>query len=108
MPVSGSSCVVPDNGNRGELGRVVLSAESRGAQKQPEDLWIGGRRPARHAVEKQEDQNAAREAVQEIEGRRTKAHGEEKQFALRAENGQRARKRAVYRIDSLLHHRRNS
>jgi hypothetical protein len=58
-------------------------------QQKPEDLWISLRRPACGEIEQEEHQHSPGQAVEEIERRSSKAHGEEKQFSLRAEDGER-------------------
>ena len=73
---------IPSDSNRCELHRVVLGAESCGRQQKSQNLRIGLGGPAGHEVEQQEHQQPAEQAVEQVEGGRTKAHGEEEEFSL--------------------------
>jgi len=80
--------VIPSDRYRSELHGVVLGAESCGRQQKPQNLRIGLGGPTGHEVEQQEHQQPAEQAVEQIEGRGSKAHGEEKEFSLGPEDRQ--------------------
>jgi hypothetical protein len=67
-----------------------LPAKSRGAKQKFQNLRVGGGGPTRDEVQKQKDKHAAGQTVQQIEGGRTKAHREEKQFPFRPQDSKRA------------------
>jgi len=81
---------VPSNFYGSELHRVVLRAEPRCGQQKSQDLRIGLGGPSGEQVQKEEHENAAEQTPQEIESGCTQAHRKEKQFSLRAQDGERA------------------
>src|SRR5208282_4342791 len=94
------SMVTPSDRNPGELHGVVLRADSCGREQEPQNLRIGLCGPASQGVQQQEDQQAAREAVEEVERGGAKTHGTEKEFSLGPENCQRPRQRPEDFVDS--------
>jgi hypothetical protein len=85
---------------RSEFHRVVLSAHSCGRQEKSQDLWIRLGSPASHEVEQQEHKQPTEQAVEQVEGGRAQAHGEEKELSLGPEDRQRPGKRAMDPVDS--------
>jgi hypothetical protein len=79
---------IPLNSNRCELHRVIFSAESCGRQQKSQDLRVGLSGPSGHEVEQQEHQDSPKQAVEQVEGGRAKAHGEKEEFSLGSEDGQ--------------------
>src|SRR6266851_8122533 len=92
--------VYPADRDGTELCRVVLVSQFCCTQKKPQDLWIGGRCPAGDHVKQQEYQKPTEQAAEQVECRGPQAQGEEKEFSLRAENGERAGERTVNDIDA--------
>src|SRR5277367_2831542 len=88
------------NHNRSEFHRVILPAEPRGAEQESQNLRIGFGRPARHAVEQQEHQQASQQTPEEVKRCRTETHGEEEQLSLGTQNGERPGERPVYFVHS--------
>ena len=86
--------------DRGELHRVVLRAEPCGREQKSQNLRIGFGGPPGQEVEKQEHQQTAEQAVEEIEGGRAKAHGEEEELSLGAENREWPGQRAMHPVAS--------
>src|SRR5262249_30476126 len=89
---SDSARALPENWNRNELHRVVLTPESRGEKKEAQNLRIGLCRPSREQIEEEENAYSSREAAQQVERRSAEAHGEKEEFSLRAENREWVRK----------------
>src|SRR5207245_10154183 len=91
---------IPSDCNRGELHRVVLRAESCGRQQKSQDLRIGLGGPAGQEVEQQKHHQPAEQTVEQVEGGRAKAHGEEKELSLSPEYRQWTGQRPMHSVDS--------
>src|ERR1700683_2615727 len=91
---------VPPNGNRCELQRVVLGADFCRSEKEAEDLRIGFGGPASQKVQKKEDQDAAEQAVEEVEGGSAQTHGKEEQLSFGPKNCEGPGKRSVHSVHS--------
>src|SRR6266478_10136300 len=91
---------IPSNCNGCELHRVVLSAELCGRQQKSQNLRIGLGGPAGQEVEQQKHHQAAEQTIEQVEGGRTKAHGEEEELSLGAENRQWPGQRPMHSVDS--------
>jgi hypothetical protein len=79
---------IPSDSNGAELHRVVLRAELCGTQQKSQNLRVGLGGPASHEVEQQKHHQPAKQAVEQIEGGRSKAHGEEEELSLGPEDRQ--------------------
>jgi hypothetical protein len=79
---------IPSDSNGAEPHRVVLRAESCGSQQKSQNLRVGLSGPASHEVEQQKHHQPAEQAVEQIEGGRSKAHGEEEELSLGPEDRQ--------------------
>jgi hypothetical protein len=79
---------VPPNRNGCEFHGIVLRPHFRGGQQETENLRIGVRSPASENVQKEENQHAAKEAIEKVERRGPETHGEEKQLSLGPEDGE--------------------
>jgi len=91
---------IPSDSNGAELHRVVLSAESCSGQQKSQNLRIGLGGPASHEVEQQKHHQPAKQAVEQIEGGRSKAHGEEEELSLGPEDCQWPGQRAMNPVNS--------
>src|SRR3984957_18452472 len=85
---------------RSEFHRVVLSPHPCGRQEKPQYLRIRLSGPARHEIEQQKHQQPSEQAVEQVEGGRSQAHGEEKELSFGSEDRQRPGKRAMHSVDS--------
>src|SRR5207245_407972 len=81
---------------------VVLAAELCSPKQQPQNLRVRRCRPPSSEIQKQENENAAEETAQEIEGCSAKAHCEKEELSLRSEDGERPGKRTLHGIDASL------
>ena len=79
---------IPSDRDGTELHRVVLRAQSCRREEKAQDLRIGLRGPAGQEVEGEEHQQAAKQAVEEVERCGAEAHREEKEFPLGPEDRQ--------------------
>src|SRR6266851_8191916 len=91
---------IPSDCNRGELHRVVLSAESCGRQQKSQNLRISLRSPAGQEVEQQKHHQPAEQTIEQVEGGRAKAHGEEEELSLGTEDRQWAGQRPMNSVES--------
>src|SRR6266404_9385963 len=91
---------IPSNCNRGELHWVVLRAKSCGGQQKSQNLWIGFGGPAGQEVEQQKHQQPTEQTIEQVEGGRAKAHCEEEELSLGAENRQWPGQRPMHSVDS--------
>jgi hypothetical protein len=80
--------VVPSDRNRGEFHRVVLRPDSCRRQQESQNLRVGLGGPSSHKIEQQEHQQAPEQAVEQVKGGCTEAHGEEKELSLGPEDCQ--------------------
>src|ERR1700722_2712235 len=94
------SMAILSNSNWAELHRIVLAAKAGGGQQKSQNLRIGLGGPAGQEVEKKKHEQTAEQAVEQVESRGAKAHGEEKEFSLRPEDGQRPIERSIHSVDS--------
>ncbi len=69
-------------------------------EEQPENLRVGRGCPPRDEVQEEKHENSSRETSEQVEGRRSKAHGEEEQLPLCAEDGEGPRERPLNWINS--------
>jgi hypothetical protein len=81
-----------------EFHRVVLTAQSRCGEKEPQNLRIYCGRPTGDKIQKKKDQNPAEQAAKKVECRGSHAHREKEQFSLRAQNREGSRQRLVNAI----------
>src|SRR6266851_4888034 len=91
---------IPSDCNRGELHRVVLSAESCGRQQKSQNLRISLRSPAGQEVEQQKHHQPTEQTIEQVEGGRAKAHGEEEELSLGPEDRQWPAQRPMHSVDS--------
>jgi hypothetical protein len=91
---------IPSDCYRGEFHGVVLSAHPLGRQQKPQYLRIRLSDPTGHEIQQQEHQQPTEQAVKQVEGGRTQAHGEEKELSLGPEDRQGPGKRAMHSVDS--------
>src|SRR5229473_1032426 len=90
----------PSDSNGAELHRVVLRAESSGRQQKSQNLRIGLGGPAGQKVEQQEHHQPAKQTIEQVERGRAKAHGEEEELSLGAEDRQWPGKRPMHSVNS--------
>src|SRR5260370_30335253 len=91
---------IPSDCNRGELHRVVLSTESCGGQQKSQNLRIGLCGPAGQEVKQQKHQKPTEQTIEQVEGGRPKAHCEEEEPSLSAEDRQWPGQRPMHPVDS--------
>src|SRR5215472_17056813 len=85
----------PANGNGAEFSWVVLIAELRGSQQEPEDLRVGRRRPACEEIEQQEHEDSAEQTAKQVESRRAQTHRKEEKPSFGTKNGEWSRQRPM-------------
>src|ERR1700676_648720 len=90
---------VPANGDRSELQGVVLAAQRGCGKQKAQNLRIGLSSPTSKNVKHQENQYSAKQAVEQVERARTKAHGEKEQLSLGTENREGPGERTMNQVD---------
>src|SRR5712692_10350976 len=72
----------PPHLHRLEFHRVVLRANLRGVQQEPEDLRVGPRRPSREQIKREKYPYSPGQTIQQIEYARAHYQREEEQFSF--------------------------
>src|SRR5580704_16347499 len=91
---------IPSDSNGAELHRVVLRTKSCSGEQKSQNLRIGLGGPTGQEVEQQKYQQPAEQTVEQVEGGRAQAHGEEEKLSLGPEDRQRPGERPMHPVDS--------
>jgi hypothetical protein len=76
--------------HRLEFHRIVLRANLPGVQQEPENLWIGARRPSCEEIQCEKHSHCPGQAIQQIEYARAHYEREEEQLSLGSQDRERA------------------
>jgi len=76
--------------HRLEFHWVVLRANLRGVQQEPEDLRIGPRRPSREEIQREKHSHRPGQAIEQIEYASAHDEREEEQLSLGSQDRERA------------------
>jgi hypothetical protein len=91
---------IPSHSNGAEFHRVVLRAKPCGRQKKTQDLGIGLGGPTSEKVQQEKHQQPSEQAIEQIEGGGTEAHGEKEELSFGPEDCEGPRKRTMHSVDA--------
>jgi hypothetical protein len=91
---------ISSHSNGAEFHRVVLRTKPRGRQQKTQDLRVGLGGPTSEKVQQQKHQQPSEQAIEQIEGRGTEAHGEKEELSFGPEDREGPGKRTMHSIDA--------